>query len=648
MKRGSHWIVPALLCVLGNASCGGLGGLNFNDLFLISISQAPSRMVAGTKANVAAVVSNDPANGGVTWSCAPATSCGTNSFNPDKTPSGVASIFTAPSIPPTGGAVTITATSVSKPDLSFSTSITIGSPTFSFYVAGVAKNDEGHDIYSIAGVVAFASDGSGTVLGGEQDYNDGDRITSPQPQGDKILSGSLGMAANGQGTLTLVTNNSKVGVAGTETFAVAFSNADHALITQFDGTATSNGSLDLQTSTSLPSNGYSFVLSGGGINSEPVVDGGMLFVDASGNFSGTVDVNDAGNVVLGTPIPATAVFSAPDSFGRGTITGGTPIAGLLNYYVVGPEVFRIIDVDGGDTAVGSAYGQGNSASQFANAYIGTSVFSIGNSPDFYAAAGQLTTDATAAAKHAANALVDDAALATNNFTGVGDLNELDGALLAAHPFTGTYPLGANGYGALSFAAGFGSVATIGLYAVDPSLNILDPNNTGSGVGGALIAEMDTNRAGIGVLIPQTDTDVAHFAGDYTFGAQGLTGAPAEFDFLGEATVTEPGGAFAGTGAISDPFGALTGTVGVFSKATFAATAVPDASHAGRFTLDPLALSSTDFASPVNLTVTVYQANAGQLFWISVNPDIESGGSIQQNTLASAPAAMKTKPNNRNN
>jgi hypothetical protein len=648
MKRGPLWIVSVALCVLGNASCGGLGGLNFNDALLVFITQVPSTMMAGTTANVVAVVSNDPAERGVTWSCTPASSCGKISFNPDKTASGAATVFTAPATPPPGGAVTITATSVSKPDISVSTSITIGSPTFSFYVAGVAKNDEGHDIYSVAGVVAFASDGSGKVLGGEQDYNDGDRITSPQPQGDKILSGSLGMAANGQGTLTLVTNNSKVGVAGTETFAVAFSNADHALITQFDGTATSNGSLDLQTSTSLPSNGYSFVLSGGGINSEPVVDGGVLFVDASGTFNGTVDVNDAGNVVLGAPIPANAVFSAPDSFGRGTITGGTPIAGLLNYYVVGPEVFRIIDVDGGDTAVGSAYGQGNSASQFANAYIGTSAFSIGNSPDFYAAAGQLTTDATAAAKHAANALVDDAAPTTNNFTGVGDLNELDGALLTAHPFTGTYTLGANGYGALSFAAGFGSVATIGLYAIDPALNILDPNNTGSGVGGALIAEMDTNRAGIGVLIPQTDTNVAHFSGDYTFGAQGLIEAPAEFDFLGEATVTEPGGTFAGTGAISDPFGALTGTVGAFSKVAFTATALPDASHVGRFTLDPLALSSTDFASPVNLTVTVYQANAGQLFWISVNPDIESGGSIQQNTLASAPAAMKTKPINRNN
>ena len=91
---------------------------------------------------------------------------------------------------------------------------------FSFYVLGVALNDEGHDPYNIAGVVAIATDGSGTVTGGVQDYSDGDDIASPQPQGDTIMSGSLAMQTNGQGTLTLVTNNAKLGVNGTETWSL--------------------------------------------------------------------------------------------------------------------------------------------------------------------------------------------------------------------------------------------------------------------------------------------------------------------------------------------------------------------------------------------------------------------------------------------
>jgi hypothetical protein len=121
----------------------------------------------------------------------------------------------------------------------------VNTQNFSFYVLGVALNDEGHDPYNIAGVISIATDGSGKVTAGVQDYSDGDAIASPEPQGDSILSGSLVMQTSGQGTLILVTNNSKLGVGGTETFAVAFSNASHALISQFDGSATSSGSLDL-------------------------------------------------------------------------------------------------------------------------------------------------------------------------------------------------------------------------------------------------------------------------------------------------------------------------------------------------------------------------------------------------------------------
>src|ERR1700735_408712 len=93
---------------------------------------------------------------------------------------------------------------------------------FSFYVLGVALNDEGHDPYNIAGVISVATDGSGQVTAGGPDYSAGDDVASPQPQGDSILSGSLTMQASGAGTLTVVTNNPKLGVNGTETFAVAF------------------------------------------------------------------------------------------------------------------------------------------------------------------------------------------------------------------------------------------------------------------------------------------------------------------------------------------------------------------------------------------------------------------------------------------
>ena len=75
---------------------------------------------------------------------------------------------------------------------------------------------------------------------------------------------------------------------------------------------------------------------------------------------------------------------APDGFGRGQTSGlainGTQIT--LSYYVVGPEVIRIIDMDVtgqpgiGGAAMGSAFGRG-CASCFSNESLGPSVMSLG-------------------------------------------------------------------------------------------------------------------------------------------------------------------------------------------------------------------------------------------------------------------------------
>jgi hypothetical protein len=64
-----------------------------------------------------------------------------------------------------------------------------------------------------------------------------------------------------RGTLTLITDNTAFGVGGTETLGVQFANTKHALVVQFEGSATSSGSMDLQTLTSPLSGGYAFTLS---------------------------------------------------------------------------------------------------------------------------------------------------------------------------------------------------------------------------------------------------------------------------------------------------------------------------------------------------------------------------------------------------
>jgi hypothetical protein len=647
VKRGNLLIVLVAFCAMFNAACGGS---NSTTTLAIIITTAPTSMVVGSTANVAATVTDDPKNGGVTWNCSPAPFCGPASFNPDQTASAANSVFTAPStIPPGSQQVTITATSVSDTSISSnSVNITIGvaSNNFSFYVTGKEANDAGNT-YSIAGVVTIAADGSGNVLGGVEDYNDGHGITSLQPNGDSITGGSLVMADDnsGNGILTLmIPGNTKLGVNGVESFAVNFPNSSHALITQFDGTATSSGSLDLQTLTTIPSAGsFSFVASGAGVDGEPVADGGIFTITGS-SIAGFVDINDGGAFSRNTAFSGT--LGPSSSLGRGTVTNDSGFPVSLIYYVVAPEVIRIINVDTTDTAVGSAFGQGSN-SNFSNNSIRQSVFFLENNPSGYAAAGQFSTSPQAAAIRSNSSAIVRELVPNNDFNGVGDLNELDGAVLTAAAITGTYNLAANGYGTFNFDAGFGDVATLGIYAVDPALNILDPNNPSAGGGSAVLAEMDHNLVGVGVLLPQADTTVSHFAGFYAFGGQGQTFSGFdEFDFLGGATVSEANAAFAGTGSLSDPFATLTG--GVESQtATFAATASPDLANPGRYTLNPVSVASSASAfAPFDFTtVTAYQANGQQLFWIAVDPHTEFGGTLQQNPSSVPPDAKKPKPLN---
>ena len=173
--------------------------------------------------------------------------------------------------------------------------------------------------------------------------------------------------------------------------------------------------------------------------------------------------------------------------------------------------------------IGSAFGQGANASAATNAGLGNSVFGLAGGPFLlnYGAAGMLVPSNTSSS--------------VADFSGVADDSELSyGVLLAASPISGTYSVSSNGYGSLAIeGGGLGDVTALGIYMTDPNLNLTDPNNTTSGLGGALIADMDVPLAGgTGVLIPQTDTSSASFTGNYAFGAQVINDFCCELDFVG--------------------------------------------------------------------------------------------------------------------
>jgi hypothetical protein len=573
---------------------------------------------------------SNPVSGATVTFTAPGTGAsgtftgGTKTETDATNASGVATSTTFTANATVGGSYTVAATVTGvATEADFNLTNTGPSSNYSFYVTGL--NWDYGSFYALAGAVTI--DVNGNVLAGKQDYNDAFLLTSPEPSGDTITGGTLTVnPTTGQGTLTLITDNTALGSGGTETLGVQFANTNHALVVQFDGSGTSSGSMDLQTLTSPLSGGFAFTLSG--LGSFSLVAGGVFSISGTSIQNGLIDIDDGGSVTLGTPF--TGTISAPDSFGRGTITG-TGIATAISYYIVGPEAIRIIDVDFDDSFVGSVFGQG--AGTFDDTSLGSSVFSVESNSygNLYAAAGMFT-----------------AVPGSGTFQGVAD-NDEEGVVESGAAISGSYSIASNGYGSLTItSANLGDVSALGIYMTDPNLNLNDPNNTTSGLGGALVADLDLNVNGTGVLTPQTDTSHHSFAGNYAFGAQDYNGLSNilgwEFDFVGQVSVT--GGVLSGTGLVSDPFAFFSASSANYSGVPFAGTATPDGTNAGRYTI-PLNITAVA-GSPVDFQVVIYQASGGQLFWMDEDNlslflgPIEQQGSLTGLHAARAEANSKPK------
>src|SRR5208282_5477967 len=265
---------------------------------------------AFTNMLVATVTSNGTAAGGVTVTFTPVAGSAGQSCTPSATTAttasdGTASITCTANATPGGYSVTAAATGATA-----TASFTEGNTAprvFVFYVNGLENSaSEGPVYYGVAGAVGF--DLSGNVLGGEQDHNNGQNgFTSPA---DTITATGSSMTVDtttGTGTLVLDVSASdpSLGVNGIETFAVQFINASHALITQFDGSATSSGSFDLQTATSGAGGNFSFTLSALDNTDAAMVEYGGVFSKNSGAIDGTYDENDFGTVLVGNMLTAT-------------------------------------------------------------------------------------------------------------------------------------------------------------------------------------------------------------------------------------------------------------------------------------------------------------------------------------------------------
>jgi hypothetical protein len=160
----------------------------------------------------------------------------------------------------------------------------------------------------------------------------------------------------------------------------------------------------------------------------------------------------------------------------------------------------------------------------------------------------------------------------------------------------------------------------------------------------------------GVLIPQTDTATADFNGNYAVGWQDFNiyseCSLCEFDMVSQGSVTAASSnALSLTGDVSDPFLTLNieGGTGLYTGATFNGTPLADDVNVGRYSMleaDENPLTATIGGGSGVFETSIYQASAGQLFWLNVVGVEEEDGGVflgpleQQGSLTGIPAVQK--------
>lgn len=554
-KRGPLFVIgitaSIALAVVSFSACGK--GTQAN--IVVHLTNAPGTLTINQSVNLTANVGNDSSNAGVDWSCTGSGDCGT--FDPVHTASGATTVFMAPASP---GTVTVTATATADSSVKASVNISIvpiGSNSmlngpYVFSVGGVDTSGS----YTAAGTII--ADGNGNITGGEQDYADESIQAGPD-----AVTGSYSIGTDGRGSMTLNVNNANLPHNGVETFSIALTSATHAFVIQFDGTATSSGSLDFQAASALDptaiSGAFAFTAQGVDIvNQVPITHGGVLLMSASSGSiaSGTYFENDGGSTF--TSALAGSV-TAQDSFGRGTL--GFSVGVNFVYYAVQGQVLRLVEKDVPSLMTGgSMYGQGAAGTNatYSNASLaGNYVLSLAGGSVYgpLALAGQFSADGA------------------GNFTaGVADTNDAGEATLAPIAGQARYSLAGDGAGTLDLPPAvdtLGSVSSLLIFAVDPTLNLLDPNST-SGGGGALVMDYDVSAVGSGFILPQSS---GAFEGNYAVNLQ-FVGDNGENDWVGQSVAS--GGALTGTLDIND-YG--TTSAGVSFTGTFTA----DTTYPGRWT-----------------------------------------------------------------
>ena len=444
----------------------------------LSISPASATVLAGATQQFTATASG--ASAAVTWQVN-GTAGGSSALGTIST----GGLYTAPTTPPSGQKVTITAVAQANASESAAAPVTVV-PSVATLKGLYAFSVKG---YNASGLLleagSFQADGKGNVTSGEEDVNSGAGIFGPV-----TFTGSYTVGTDGRTTLQI---NPPVSTGlNSETFDVVLTSGTHGRLIRFDSFATGIGSLDLQDSSAFNAaalKGNLIVsLDGtditGAINSTAGI--GLLSFDGSSAVSsGLLDLNDNGSSTTGNAVSGTYTLDSPATNGRGefSVAGS---AGTFDFvfYIVGTGQIKLISTDTSPVWGGTA--QVQTSSSFSNASLRGGVVFLAegvNSNGTLADAGRFTSTA-------GGTLSD----------GTGDENS-NGTVTSGYAFTGTYTIDSTGHGTLQVVNSSLGNANYTFYLASDSQGVLMTTDAAFATIGVIDEQAET------LFTPVTDSSL---------------------------------------------------------------------------------------------------------------------------------------------
>lgn len=309
----------------------------------LQIVSPPATVPAGGSAQFNATL-NGVADPNATWTVSSTAGGDIGTINANS------GVYQAPSFPPPGDTVTITAsdqgtTATTTVSIAYSDNVFKGSFAFSY----TGNDSQGF----LAAAGSFTTDGAGGIAGGIEDVSS---FSTGIDTSVQIKSTSRYIVnADGRGTITLDT------AEGTQHLAFVLTTNQHAIITRFDSTATGSGAIDAQTSTqvccslSVISGPYAFSVMGTDASFNPLAIAGE-FTASGGTVSAAgslLDIHEGANssatITTSASLASDSSYSL-DAFssgsGRGTLSLNTAI-GTLNFafYIVDNTKMYVVETD---------------------------------------------------------------------------------------------------------------------------------------------------------------------------------------------------------------------------------------------------------------------------------------------------------------